>query len=274
MTDLSSPQIALTLRTSSETAEMFAALVKAQATLQNPPRNRTVRVKPREKDPYEFSYATLDKIVETVRAPLAENGLGFLQFVTSDQQGHLVVTRVFHISGQWIESDMPVFISSNGAQAFGSGVSYAKRYSLTAMLGIVSEGDDDANIAEGNSVRVRDRRVPRRTSDPIADAAVTARTTDAHLLVNGETRSQYAVDKEKKQAAKVNGNGLAAAGEWVTNAIAAISTMKYREHISDWWRQNEKALTKLRQDYSDEYERLCVAADERRDSVPSVTQAG
>lgn len=262
----------LTMRTSPETNDLFGALIKAQAMLANPIRNRTVKVETREKGSYAFTYATLDNIVDAIRTPLAENGLAFLQFVVSDAQDRFyVVTRVVHASGQWMETDMPVFIGGNGAQAFGSGVSYAKRYALTAMLGIVSEGDDDANIADGNSVRVRERRMGRRNTDPIGDAQVTARTTDAHLLTNGGTQSQYQVDKVAREAKKATYDARwaksNAGSDWLQVAKAEISRCSSPPAIDEWERQNKYALEAMSQFRAESFDWLESIKNDKLDSL-------
>ena len=99
---------------------------------------------------YEFSYAPLDSILEKVRPVLQKNGIWFVQFT----EGHHLLTRLIHVSGEWMESgQMPLMAGSSNAQDFGSAITYAKRYSLSAMLGIASEDDDDGNRAVGNKTK-------------------------------------------------------------------------------------------------------------------------
>ena len=135
------------MNTSPSIANICAALVAAQAEFPKFPRDRKVKVRMKSGGEYEFSYAPLDSILEKVRPVLQKNGIWFVQFT----EGHHLLTRLIHTSGEWMESgQMPLIAGSGSVQDFGSAITYAKRYSLSAMLGIASEDDDDANLAAGN----------------------------------------------------------------------------------------------------------------------------
>jgi hypothetical protein len=149
--------------------ELAAALAAAQGKFEAIERNREVEVKKDGKSLYKFSYTTLDAIVDVVRGPLSENGLSYIQGVEGSQNGSVVETMLLHASGQWIRTITPVHVggSSDRAQAFGSGVTYAKRYGLTAILGIVSDDDDDGNQADGNTIiKVEKPKSNRSVDDP------------------------------------------------------------------------------------------------------------
>ena len=96
---------------------------------------------------YKFKYATLPNIIKTVLPSLTKCGLSFTQTFTPDG----VVTTLHHESGESITSTIPCNFTSGTMQEIGSRISYLKRYGLSAMLGIVGEEDDDANIADGNT---------------------------------------------------------------------------------------------------------------------------
>ena len=154
--------------TSESINELAAAMASFQGAEKKVERNRTVKVKGKTKAgndfQYDFKYATLDHIIEVTRAHLATAGLSFVQGVSSDETGLCVTTRLMHSSGQWMESTMPIYLGPDRSpQAIGSAITYAKRYALTAMLGIVAEEDDDANAAEGNQMEVTGRKpAPRQ----------------------------------------------------------------------------------------------------------------
>ena len=93
---------------------------------------------------YGYNYADLPTIIETITPLLKKNGLGFTQLI----QGTTIQTFVFHCeTGQHIESQTEIiqsdFKGMNTLQSFGSALSYFRRYSLTAILGIVSDSDMD-----------------------------------------------------------------------------------------------------------------------------------
>ncbi len=159
------------MRESSDIAQIAAALVRAQAALANPPRNRSVQVRTKAGSIYTFRYATLDKIRETIREPLGGNGLCVLQPIVSTQRGPVLVTRLLHESGQWMECEIPLPTLGDSLQDFGSAITYVRRYAVSAMLNITADEDDDGNTAEGNHVadaphRDNGRRGPVR---PVPD---------------------------------------------------------------------------------------------------------
>lgn len=154
--------------------ELAAALAKAQGAFPSIEKNRTVTVKTKTGGSYKFAYATLDNIVDGIRKPLSENGLSYVQAIITSDREMLCETMLMHSSGQFLTTQLPVKFSSseNNAQALGSAITYAKRYSLTAMLGIVADEDDDANAADGNHIedsQYRGRPAANEVSGPPAD---------------------------------------------------------------------------------------------------------
>ena len=99
---------------------------------------------------YGYTYADLPAILEKVNPLLKKHGLGFYQSIT----GTSLKTVVFHVeSGQEITSfaDIPQDVklaSMNAFQVMGSAITYLRRYSLSAMLGLVTEKDTDASGEE------------------------------------------------------------------------------------------------------------------------------
>lgn len=242
------------MRTSEAINEIAGALAKAQGAFENPAKDREVTVRPKDqsKQPYKFKYATFTAVVDAVRKPLSDNGLSFVQITSGDEHGHLITTRLMHSSGQWMEFDTPVFVDQSGAQAFGSGVTYAKRYALSTMLGITADEDDDANTAEGNEVDMRSRGTAARPQ--------------------GAVQRPPAAAQNGPRAAN-NGAYDEAAETYTTQAIEAIGKIKYVEALEAWWRDNIKSVGKLEAKHPKLYERLLVAFDQRREQVPHVTAA-
>ena len=139
--------------------KLAAALAKAQG--QFPPVPKT------GKNPHlKNEYATMDDIINTVRNPLAVNGLAFVQLLGDNEVGPTLRTMLIHESGQYLSSTTSIgSISGNRAvndlQTLGMGITYMKRYALAAMLGIATETD-----ADGESVR-------RVASSPVPQATAT-----------------------------------------------------------------------------------------------------
>lgn len=127
--------------------KLAAALSKAQADLKNPPKTRTVKIQAKTGGSYTYHYADLADVLDCVRETLAQNGLAVTQIVTRRDTGTVLLTRLLHTSGQYVESEYPL-PSLAGAQEMGSAITYARRYSLCPLLGIAGETDDDAQQAE------------------------------------------------------------------------------------------------------------------------------
>jgi hypothetical protein len=97
---------------------------------------------------FKSKYATLGAITEATRPHLAKHGLGFMQWMSNRDGVQLIVTRIMHTSGQWMEDDGYILNpTKNDPQGMGSAVTYARRYTLGASLGIITEDDDDGNKA-------------------------------------------------------------------------------------------------------------------------------
>ena len=96
---------------------------------------------------YGYNYADWGEILKVINPLLKEHGLGFAQPLS----GTSVKTIVFHVeSGEFIESEfeIPQGIELKGMNAFqvlGSGITYLRRYSLSSVLGLVTDADADAS---------------------------------------------------------------------------------------------------------------------------------
>lgn len=130
---------------------LYGALARAQAILAAPSKNREVSVKMKSGGTYKFKYATLDHLIEHVRPALTENGLWFVQ----KTEPGAMVTRITHESGEFLDSAVPMPNLPNSPQEAGSVLTYFRRYSLAIALGLASDEDDDANVAEGNGYEQR-----------------------------------------------------------------------------------------------------------------------
>lgn len=131
------------MRTSEQINELATALAAAQAEMKNAKLNKT-------NPHFKSKYADLAEIRDTVTGPLSKNGIAVAQGTDADGTVIVVVTRLIHKSGQWIESRFP--IAYDKPQTMGSAYTYAKRYSLAAICNIAAEEDDDANAANDKPV--------------------------------------------------------------------------------------------------------------------------
>lgn len=118
--------------------KLAAALAKAQAKMTNPPKTKQGQYRGGK-----YLYADLADVLDHVRGPLSENGLAIVQLL----QPGVLVTRLIHASGQYVECLYPLPAGMPSPQDMGSAITYARRYSLCPLLGISGETDDDASQA-------------------------------------------------------------------------------------------------------------------------------
>lgn len=97
---------------------------------------------------FKSKYADLSSVWDACRAPLADNGLSILQPVSADGDKVTVSTILAHESGQWVASDLTMTSVKSDPQGLGSCITYARRYALSAMVGVAPE-EDDGNRASG-----------------------------------------------------------------------------------------------------------------------------
>jgi hypothetical protein len=133
--------------------ELAAALSKAQGEFTNPTPDATVTVRS-EKGSYNFKYATLGKVLDTIRPVMAKHGLAITVSCFVDQVDHsveAVQAILLHSSGQWLASTLRI-PATQKAQEQGSQLSYKQRYLVRLLLNLATDEDDDANVADGNAV--------------------------------------------------------------------------------------------------------------------------
>lgn len=129
------------METSELLGDLAAALAATQAELVDPKKGS---VNPHFKN----RYADLADVLSAVRPVLTRNGLAVVQGTESSSLGAVTVTTMLvHTSGQWVRSSLTLPVGKPDAQGFGSAITYARRYSIAALVGVAPDDDDDANLA-------------------------------------------------------------------------------------------------------------------------------
>lgn len=133
---------------SQDITELAKALLAVQSQLQP-------ALKDAENPFTRSSYATLNSVMNTCRQALLANGILMTQFPVPAETGHLgLATKLIHAeSGQWHSSLAVVPLPKADPQGYGSAQTYARRYALCAMLGIVTEDDDGEGAKMPQSAR-------------------------------------------------------------------------------------------------------------------------
>lgn len=119
--------------------ELHEALAKAIAEMRDPKASS-------ENNHFGNKYADLGEVLDCVREPLQKNGLLLLQLLTVAPAS--LHTRIVHIgTGQTIDSYHPLLPEKGGPQPFASCMTYARRYAIKALFGMV-DVDDDGEAAQ------------------------------------------------------------------------------------------------------------------------------
>jgi len=144
------------------TENLHSALAAAQGEFEPIKRDKSVTVTMKSGGKYSFSYAPLESILHAVTPALSRHGLSLTQATTALESGkEMVETTLRHASGETLKNLIPIFVRDDGPQAYGSALTYARRYGVTLLLCISADDDDDGNAAEGNNAEVTKQPAPR-----------------------------------------------------------------------------------------------------------------
>lgn len=124
--------------------ELAAALSKAQGEMQ-------AAIKDKINPFFKSSYADLGSVWDAARPVLSKYGLCVMQTteLNNEKNQVIMVTTLAHTSGQWVKSYLPLNPSKNDSQGVGAALTYLRRYSLSAIVGVVCDEDDDGETAVG-----------------------------------------------------------------------------------------------------------------------------
>ena len=163
---------------------LAAALSKAQADI-------TGALKDSSNPFFKSKYADLASCWDACRKQLAANNLAVIQtiYVHWESGQTMLATTLVHSSGEWIRSDLPVLAKDLSPQAQGSGITYARRYALAAIVGL-AQIDDDAEAAQGRPF----------TNDPRGDLGKKVDQTKRDQFVQ-QFRGAFDLDAEEKDIA-------------------------------------------------------------------------
>lgn len=130
--------------------KLAEALSKAQAEIETPKKNQSVKWFDTKlnKEVVKYRYADLADVIEASRKPLSKNNLAIIHQLEYVLSGYGLRTSLIHSSGESATTWYPLPDPSKiKAQDFGAALTYARRYSLSSILGIASEDDTDGQDA-------------------------------------------------------------------------------------------------------------------------------
>ena len=128
------------METSLEIGKIAPAFVKAQASCNG--------AKKASNNPhFKSKYADLTQVWAACDDALQANGLSVIQGLGEVVDNKMQIdTMLLHGGGGWIKARAAIPLPKSDPQGYGSASTYARRYTLAAMMGIVQE-DDDGNAA-------------------------------------------------------------------------------------------------------------------------------
>jgi hypothetical protein len=263
--------------------QLASALAKAQIDLVNPAKTLTAviydRRSPEERRSYR--YAPLSAGLEIVRKTLGQHELAVIQATDVDRESGLVMltTKLAHGSGEWISSTWPVCRITDfmNPKLMGAALTYARRYSLFALVGITGEDDlDAADLPEADrtdqtpGVSHELARGARPPVDGVADSPVVAepfRETNSHVGAGHSPSppvSQSCARDRKRRREHSIPNGSPLSPDASDAHLVALDTIEDAEALVRW----ALASLSLRNRVSDETRaRLDAAFIERARSI-------
>ena len=189
-------------------SDSIAALAKALAAFQGEVKDPT-----KDGKANYGKYVQLDGLLDAIRPVLSKHGLSVLQMPGGDGQQITITTILMHESGEWLESE-PFTLKATkiDPQGAGSAVTYGRRYSLSAILGVAWDADDDGAAASN----------PIKTKQP----------EQAHNAAKQSNPSNLPPQPQKTaQAANMSVYKCADCGETITEPVAKFSTSKFKRPL-------------------------------------------
>ena len=122
---------------------------------------------------FKSKYADLAQCLQTAKKPMADNGLSISQHCTFDGVFVQCVSVLAHSSGQMMVSTLTIPVSKKDAQGIGSSITYARRYALSAIVGIAQK-DDDGNGSVGITQEEIDKKLEQQRAKEEAKAKAMA----------------------------------------------------------------------------------------------------
>ena len=205
-------------------APLYAALAKAQGEFPEIPKNRTASIRMKSGGEFKFKYSALSDLIGATRPALSKNGLAQFQHPSRDSK--LCVTVIAHESGATLEGTYPIHPGGDGrmhpAQDWAISYAYARRYGLSAMLGIAAEEtiEGDKSKSAGENFKDPDR--------------------DGNLSVRGAKNTQGATEAQLARC-----YGIA-----IEEQIGEAKTLKGLEGV---WERNLKVINRLQDKWSSDY---------------------
>lgn len=167
-------------------ANLAAALAAAQGEMK-------AAAKDSKNPHFNSRYADLASVWEACREPLSRHGLAVMQRWSTVPEGVLLTTMLVHKSGEWVRDRAVIPVAQKTAQAYGSALTYARRYALAALVGVAADDDDGNEASQG--ARQEPQRQAQQRQQPKREEA------------KAEQKPEPKPEQAKADAAPASSNG-------------------------------------------------------------------
>lgn len=126
-------------------SKIYGQLLEFQKQVRVISKTSTAKIKTKNGNDYSYKFANLETIIETIKKPLEDLGLGYYHSIN----GNIVSCILFNAEGDKLESSLELIIDKEAfmspGQQQGTAITYARRYTLSSVLGLITEEDNDDN---------------------------------------------------------------------------------------------------------------------------------
>lgn len=178
-------------------------------------------------------YADLGAVWDAIREPLQNNQFAIIQKTDFDNDNMWLETALVHApTGEKMIGRYPLRPTKADPQGYGSALTYARRYSITALLGVIAE-DDDGNAASA-------KPVPAKPAPTAAQAAPVTPPQE--------------VTTERKQSA----------ANWCFEAKEHVLSLANGAALETWATRNARAMDAALPLAPNAHKQLCDAIEQQR----------
>jgi len=129
-------------------ANLAAALAAFQAEMPTVHKGNRAEVPTKSGGKYTYTYADLADVTRAAMPVLTSHGLAFSACPRLTERGYELAGKLLHTSGESLEGALP--IAGNTPQEMGSSITYMRRYLFGCMTGLVTDDDDDGQLAQAS----------------------------------------------------------------------------------------------------------------------------
>ena len=185
---------------------------------------------------YGYNYTSYDALVKYLRPLLTKHGISFVQMPVGSDAEIGVETLYMHTSGEWVRSGMMTPIaeskSMNIYQSVGSAITYFRRYSLSAFVGIASDADNDVKAIEVDDKPIKKATPKPKKVEKVEGASISATDT---VILRGMCKGLGDDTKEKVreglESNRINAATIEDTKKWLEGLIDAQDTSLSAEEV-------------------------------------------